>query len=314
MVGNYVIAARLGRGFEGSVYLAVHRQTAQFWALKQIRPDRCGKEGGEDASADTYELHMYRKLHHPSLPMIVEEISTPEGNFLVMEYIRGRNLQQIMDREKHLDTERVLDIGISLCGTLTYLHTREEPILHLDLKPANIIIHPNGRIMLVDMGASRRCADREQNRIRFGTPGFAAPEQYDIRRKLTPATDIYSLGAVLYYLISGVLFSDRCIKSKIPGCPDALGKVILKALAAKPEDRYTSAREFEGALKKVKKELGGEKKRICMEGAALLVILCTYLAFRTVGSALPDIADFMKNQLQPPDTKLETQVQSEMMG
>lgn len=240
---------------------------------------------GEDA--DEYELHMYRKLHHPSLPMIVEEIRTPEGNFLVMEYIRGRNLQKIMDKEKHLDVERVLEIGISLCRTLSYLHTRDEPILHLDLKPANVIIRPDGKIMLVDLGASRRCADREQNRIRCGTPGFAAPEQYDPGRKLTAAADIYSLGAVLYYLISGVIFSDCCIKSKIPGCPDALGKVIRKALAAKPKDRYQSAREFEDALTKVKKELGAEKKRIRLEGAILLAILCVYLAFRTIVSVLP---------------------------
>ena len=229
---------------------------------------------------------MYRKLRHPSLPVIVEEVDTPEGKFLVMEYIRGRNLQQIMDMEKHLDTDRVLEIGISLCETLTYLHTRHVPIYHLDLKPANIIVRPDGKIMLVDLGSSRCSSDRIQDRIRCGTPGFAAPEQYDLNKKLTAATDIYSLGAVLYYLISGVLFSDRCIKSKIPGCPDTLGKVIRKALAADPAERYQSAREFEETLKRVKKELGGEKKRVRFEGAVLLIILCAYLAFCTIVSAM----------------------------
>jgi serine/threonine-protein kinase len=137
---------------------------------------------------------------------MIDVLETDEGIVLVMEYVRGENLQQIMDRRHRLTPELTLDAGIQIGQAVRYLHSRKEPVFHLDIKPANIICAEGGRLVLADFGAAFR-GNIEEDGKRRGTDGFAAPELYDPEAALTGAADIYELGAVLYYLISGVHFS-----------------------------------------------------------------------------------------------------------
>ena len=192
IVGKYRILARIGKGGEGDVFLAVHMQTEQLWTLKHLEKDHAGR---------LHEVEMLRKLHHPGLPVLVDVLDTADGIFMVMEYIRGRNLEQLTQKEGHLKPVQAAAAALELCSALEYLHTRKSPVLHLDLKPANIMLTEKGRIRLLDFGAAERMY--ENGGIHRGTDGFAAPEQYDGSAVLDQRTDIYGVGAVLYYLICG---------------------------------------------------------------------------------------------------------------
>ena len=259
-----MILQPLGEGGDGSVYLAVHTQTQQLRALK-ILPGSAG-------TGQIRELGVMKKLRHPSLPDMIDVLETEEGVVLVMEYVRGENLQQIMDKRHRLTPELTWDAGMQIGQAVRYLHSRREPVFHLDIKPANIICAEGGRLVLVDFGAAFRRNVKEDG-TRRGTDGFAAPELYDPDAPFTEAADIYELGAVLYYLISGVHFSGTLIKSRIPGCPDALEQVILKCLQADPGKRYESADAFCEALASMQKSARAEKTRIGI-WLCLLLLLC----------------------------------------
>lgn len=253
----------LGEGGEGSVYLAVHTQTQQLRALKILPVS--------GSSSDLREISVMKKLRHPSLPEMIDVLETDEGIVLVMEYVRGENLQQIMDRRHRLTPELTLDAGIQIGQAVRYLHSRKEPVFHLDIKPANIICAEGGRLVLADFGAAFR-GNIEEDGKRRGTDGFAAPELYDPEAVLTGAADIYELGAVLYYLISGVHFSASLIKSRIPGCPDTLEQIILKCLQADPEKRYENAEAFCNAVSALQRSARAEKTRIGIWLCLLLLL------------------------------------------
>ena len=263
----------LGEGGEGSVYLAAHIQTQQLRALK-ILP-------GTGSGGQLREINVMKKLRHPSLPDMIDVLETDEGIVLVMEYIRGENLQQIMDRKHRLTTELTWDTGMQIGQAIRYLHTRREPVFHLDIKPANIICAEGGRLVLVDFGAAFRRNVKEDGNRR-GTDGFAAPELYDPEAPLTGASDIYELGAVLYYLISGVHFSGTLIKSRIPGCPDTLEQIILKCLQADPGRRFENAEALCGALASMQRSARAEKTRIGIWLCLLLLLAAGTFTWRHV--------------------------------
>lgn len=263
----------LGEGGEGSVYLAAHIQTQQLRALKIIP--------GSGSADQLREINVMKKLRHPSLPDMIDVLETEEGIVLVMEYVRGENLQQIMDRKHRLTPELALDAGIQIGQAVRYLHSRREPVFHLDIKPANIICAEGGRLVLVDFGAAFRRNVKEDGNRR-GTVGFAAPELFDPGAPLTGAADIYELGAVLYYLVSGVHFSGTLIKSRIPGCPDALEQIIKKCLQADPGKRYENAEALCEALSSVKRSARAEKTRIGIWLCLLLLMAAGAYAWRYV--------------------------------
>ncbi len=199
VVGKYRLLSVLGRGGEGRIFLAVHMQTEQLWTLKLL-----GREKNEEQAR---EVRMLRSLHHPGLPVLVDVLDTSDGTCMVLEYVRGKNLETVMKQRGPFKQEQVIETGLVLCSALDYMHSRKPPVLHLDLKPSNIMLTEQGRIKLLDLGAAER-ADRPE-RVRRGTDGFAAPEQYDVNRMLDQRADVYGVGAVLYYLISGKYFPEN---------------------------------------------------------------------------------------------------------
>lgn len=262
IVGKYRILDQIGKGGEGEVFLAVHIQTEQLWTLKHLKKDHAGR---------LHEVEMLRKLHHPGLPVVVDVLETSDGIFMVMEYIRGRNLEQLTSREGHLTPEQAVVSALELCSALEYLHTRKRPVLHLDLKPANVMLTQKGKIRLLDFGAAERM--RENRGLHRGTDGFAAPEQYNGRSVLDQRTDIYGVGAVLYYLISGKACEKEGIRGRIQGCPAPVERVIRRCLAADPGERYSSCKELRKALAGCRKKTRAVRRRLHTEAAVLLCIL-----------------------------------------
>ena len=272
--GKYRILKALGKGGEGSVWLAVHLQTVQLWAVKEILKRGDGQE--------FHEINMMKKLQHPSLPKIVDVLEDEAHCFLIMEYVRGRTLEEWLKQRKRFSPEEVLEVGDEISNVLCYLHGQTLPILHLDIKPATIIRKKNGRLVLVDFGAAQRKSGMTEVNQRRGTDGYAAPEQYDLSKPVDVRTDIYGLGATLYRLISGVPYSHALKKSRINGCPDYLGEVIKKCVQVSPGDRWESSRSLSRSLGRAKKKYYFEKQRYRFWIALMLLIITAGMAAREI--------------------------------
>lgn len=267
--GKYRMVKPLGQGGEGSVWLALHLQTEQLWAIKIIWKTRQGRE--------RHELDMMKQLHHPSLPRIIDTAEEEDKVFLVMEYVHGRSLEMILREKGPFSPEQVLDVGVQIGNALCYLHGRKIPVLHLDIKPANIIRKKEGTLVLVDFGAARKATGSPGKEKNWGTAGFAAPEQYDPDGVLSEQTDLYELGAMLYYLLAGVCYVPDGEKDRIPGCPDRLADIIRTCLRQEPGRRYSSARQLCRALGKAGRRQRRRKKKR-ETGIALLLAAAAVLA------------------------------------
>ena len=273
VAGSYRMLRPLGRGGEGSVWLAAHIRTKQLWAVKEI--PRC------DGEQEFHELRVMRRFRHAALPRMIDVLETESSVLLVMEYIRGISLEKWRQQKGHLTEEELMEAALCCAGALEYLHTRKPPVLHLDLKPANMIRTREGRVVLVDFGSARRgrkspdADGTSGERDRRGTIGFAAPEQYTLDQPLTERTDVYGLGATMYYLISGIVYSPALKKGKVPGCTDALGNIIRKSLNENPEERYAGVRELEKAILHLKhsREKRGRRKQAAAAAAVMLLVL-----------------------------------------
>jgi WD40 repeat protein len=151
------------------------------------------------------EALMLASLQHPHLPRIYDHFLEIGHWYLVMDFIAGETLEDYLRRMPghKLPFEEVVDYGIQLCTVLDYLHTRQPPIIFRDLKPANIMRGPEGHLYLIDFGIARHFKPGQaRDTVAFGSPGYAAPEQYG-QTQTTPRSDIYNLGAILHQMLTG---------------------------------------------------------------------------------------------------------------
>ena|GEM_PF-325305 len=210
---RYAIMHEIGAGGFGAVYLARDtREGERLVALKQINlQGLSSQEIIEATDAFNREAEILSTLSHPLLPTIFGRFSDPEHWYLVMTYIDGSTLDEYLQQQRvkalpastGLPLSETLEIALRLCDGLHYLHTQQPPVIFRDLKPGNIMRTRKGQLYLIDFGIARRFKPGQaKDTIPFGSPGFAAPEQYG-RAQTTPQADIYSLGALLYCLITG---------------------------------------------------------------------------------------------------------------
>ena len=241
---RYRIMARLGNGGFGAVYKAEDGQAGnRLVAVKEMnRGGLTPLEIAGAAEAFKREALLLAKLKHPSLPGIYDHFTEAGRWYLVMDYIEGETLEARFDRLGRLRIEEVLGIGMQLCQVLNYLHNCQPPVIFRDLKPANIIVSPQGRIYLIDFGLAR-LFDPAQSRHSspVGSPGYAAPEQYD-SPQTTVRADIYSLGATLHQLLTGAyppLRPFEFVPIRFPPMSPlaGLGELIMRMLEMNPQRR-----------------------------------------------------------------------------
>jgi len=199
-VGNYQIARLIGHGGFGAVYQAQDTRTTQSVALKEsFSPDSIRSFQREFAAL--------QNLQHPNLPRYFEMFEWQANGYLAMEFVPGQSLQDVLDSQpgQPLLESQVIGYALQVCDALTYLHTQTQPIFHRDIKPANIRITPAGLIKLVDFGLVKQGTAATQSSLKAGTPAYAPIEQYgSMQGAHTDArSDIYSLGATLYCLLTG---------------------------------------------------------------------------------------------------------------
>jgi len=268
---QYRIQRQLGEGGLGRVFLAEDASGRRF-AIKQIREFRSEQDRYE------YELYLHSfqreakilsSLPHPYLPIARDFIITPNSFLIVMDYIEGRTLSQVLEESPEpISEERVLKWGIQICEALSYLHRKKPPIIHRNIKPKNIILQADGpdeRVRLIGFGLARFYQEGlEHDEDQLGTPGYSPPEQYGVSQT-DARSDIYSLGATMYTLLTKydletqtqtVLLSKPSgefvdIRERNESLSRATNEVVMKALQQSPEDRFLSAEEMQVALETI---------------------------------------------------------------
>jgi hypothetical protein len=256
VAGRYEVIRPLGRGSFAHTLLARDVRLGREVALKVLHP-----RGAPDFKA--YELFereaaVLRDLRHPGVPAIHTTLRAEwdgaDAAFLVMEYIEGASLAEIIGERRHLELSDVINLFVELLGVLEYLHSRVPPVLHRDIKPANLIVRPDGSPVLVDFGAVRnvfRAPDDDGSTV-VGTYGYMPYEQY--MGQASPSSDLYALGATFLHLLTGRAppeFMTTAGRLEVPAalsCGDPLRGVLVRLLAPAQADRFQSAREARTAL------------------------------------------------------------------
>ncbi len=204
---RYRILAQIGVGGFGTVYKARdRRQHGKLVAIKEINMAALSaQEKIEVTDSFNREITLLSRLEHKHLPRIHNQYTDPEHWYIVMDYIEGQTLEELLARSPkgRLSVNQVAKIGIALCDVLSHLHRQSPSIIFRDVKPSNIMITPWGRLYLIDFGIARRYRPGQpRDTGPLGSPGYAAPEQYG-RMQTTAQTDIYGLGVTLQTLLTG---------------------------------------------------------------------------------------------------------------
>ncbi len=213
------------------------------------------------------EANILASLNHPAIPSIFDFFSEGIRNYLVLEFIEGRDLEALLgSTEAMLPQERVIDWAIQICDVLSYLHSQTPPIVFRDMKPSNVMLRPPNHVMLIDFGIARMF-EAGQKGTMIGTEGYSPPEQY--KGIANPQGDIYALGATLHHLLTRrdprleppFTFHEEPPRLLNPAISVELEALIMKALEYEPEKRFASADEMKTALLQcVKKEGRGEAR------------------------------------------------------
>ncbi len=263
--GKYKILSKIGQGGMSTVYLALNERANKSWAIKEVR-----KDGVADfeviKQSQMVETNLLKKLNHPNLPSIIDVIDREDCFLIVMDYIEGNTLSDALKVKKRLDCQDVIEWAKQLCDVLEYLHTRQPAIIYRDMKPSNVMLKPDGTVMLIDFGIAREFKEQNvEDTTCLGTRGYAAPEQFGGHGQTDARTDIYCLGATIYHLVTGHNPCDPPyemypIRHWDPSFSSGLEKIILKCTQKNPDDRYQSCAELLYALEHYEEEEEGYKK------------------------------------------------------
>lgn len=251
--GKYKILNKIGQGGMSVVYLAMNERANKQWAIKEVRKD--GTKDYEVVKQGLIaETDILKRLNHPHLPSIIDVIDCDDTFLIVMDYIEGRTLDHWLKKEGAQPQERVVEWAKQICDVLGYLHSRKPPIIYRDLKPSNVMLKPDGKIMIIDFGTAREFKEQSIEDTKcLGTQGYAAPEQYGGHGQTDARTDIYNLGATMYHLLTGhnpslPPYEMYPIRQWNPSLSSGLEAIVTKCTQRNPNDRYQSCAELMYAL------------------------------------------------------------------
>lgn len=264
--GKYKILNVVGKGGMSVVYLAMNERANKQWAIKEVRKD--GMQSFEVVKQNLVaETDLLKKLNHPHLPSIIDVIDCDDTFLIVMDYIEGNPLSKALETSGAQNQDDVIEWAKQLCDVLGYLHSRKPPIIYRGMKPSNVMLKPDGNVMLIDFGTAREFKySSVADTTCLGTQGYAAPEQFGGHGQTDARTDIYCLGATMYHLVTGhnpatPPYEMYPIRQWNPMLSSGLEEIILKCTQRNPEDRYQSCAELLYALDHYK-DLDIENKKV----------------------------------------------------
>jgi len=261
LVGNYRILERIGQGGMGTVYRAIDVMLEREVALKILRPDLAGQPDVEARFRD--EAVTLARLNHPNIAVLYSLVREGEELFMVMEFVKGESLESILARSGAVDAPTSVAWCCQVLDAMEYAHRKG--VVHRDLKPANLMLTETGLIKVTDFGIARVLGGHRRTRDGriIGTIAYMSPEQVH-GQDVDGRSDIYSLGTVLYELVTGRVpfeaadeFDLMCAQIneppvaphvRQPGVPEWLSAAVLKALAKAPGDRHQTAAAFREVL------------------------------------------------------------------
>jgi eukaryotic-like serine/threonine-protein kinase len=270
VVREYTLEKLLGKGGMGEVYKALHMHTGQTVAMKVLFPDLLRDE--QSSARFVEEARVMAGLRHPSIVQFIDFFAEEGRYFLVMEYIDGPTLNDILE-ERPLDWKEAIRISDGVLSALEYAHTRPQPVIHRDIKPANIMLSSDGRVVVTDFGIAKAIGREGLTKTRgvVGTYEYMSPEQVK-GEEVSAASDVYSFGITLYRMLTGVVpFPQHAdtgidcmnahLKAPIPpmaefreGLPTWLPGIVEKALAKEPSRRFAGAGELKAAFTKARQQ------------------------------------------------------------
>lgn len=249
---KYEIIKEIGRGGMSIVYQARDFVTGQLLAIKDV--ERNGKENNRVVEQGLAgEGRLLKRLSNPHLPKIYDIIEDTDSFMVVMDYIEGTSLDRVIAQTGPQPEEKIYQWGMQVCEVFNYLHNQTPPIVYRDMKPANIMLRPDGNIMMIDFGTARTQKvgiAMQSDTVCIGTEGFAAPEQFGGISQSDARTDIFCLGGTLYNLLTG---HSPCDKPKgiLPLeywdknlAKSPLNYIISKCTRNDPAERYQTAKEL----------------------------------------------------------------------
>lgn len=246
---KYEVVKTLGQGGMSTVYLCKNTRLDNLWAIKEVKKEL---KGQIDFLA---EPNILKNLSHPGIPRVVDIFYREDNLYIVEDYIEGETLQDYIKKNGSVGPKEIRRIALDICDIIEYLHSFNPPIIYRDLKPSNIMITPKGKVVLIDFGISRIYKQGEyKDTVRMGSKGYAAPEQYGMEQTCT-RTDIYGIGAVMYFMIIGkapaTLLETQKDKSYSKEVNIEFKEIIQKATQVDIENRYSSVDEMKKELLKV---------------------------------------------------------------
>lgn len=322
--GRYVVRGEVGRGGMGTIYRALDRETGEEISIKLINPDIAADRKAVDRFRN--EVRIARRIVHKNVCRMIDLGRADGVHYLTMEYVPGEDLKSLVRRAGRIDPGTAIGYARQICLGLAEAH--RIGIIHRDLKPQNVMIEASGNVRILDFGLARSAETCGATSIGMvlGTPGYISPEQAD-GREVDPRTDIYSLGVLLYEMLTGrlpiegptpldVFHKQRAEPARDPrdlepAVPAALARIVLKCLERDRESRYRTVEDVLRDLDSIGKSamegpagqeplLAGRRPRpvrilpkalvtggLVLAASALAVVLLSKLVFRRAPAGEP---------------------------
>jgi len=284
---KYEIIKKIGQGGSGEVFLANHIKLNSQRAIKRISKNHLLH------NQLLKEAHILKDLKHPLIPIIYDFEEDNDYSYIILEYIDGQALPNYMSQFNTIPFSFILKIGIQICELIEYLNSLNNPVLYLDLKPDNIIISKN-MVHLIDFGAASKKSDLSRREYSLGTKGYASPELFT-KELPDERTDIYGIGTLLYYLVTGNSYDgkvQRINKSDYQKSYQDIYSVIKRCLAFHPSLRYPKVTVLKKKLIYIKNHtknqannsftiaIAGSQERIGV--THLSILIASYLSNRAI--------------------------------
>ncbi|KGK91394.1 hypothetical protein DP73_03765 [Desulfosporosinus sp. HMP52] len=302
--GKYEIIKPLGSGGMGTVYLARNVKLDSYWAIKAVN-----KKNSEKVDL-LAEPNIMKNLNHPGIARVFDIVEDDDNIYIIEDYIEGVSIEDELKQIKRIQEKNVINWAKQITESLIYLHnSKPNPIIYRDMKPSNLILNKEGKVVIVDFGIAREYKkDSQSDTTYIGTRGYAAPEQYGTSQT-DARTDIYSLGVTLYHLATGKGPNDppydlRPIRELDPKLSVGLEYIIAKCTKADPNSRYQSAFDLLHDLNNIYKFDKAYKRRHLIQNTltVFLIVLIvgfsylTWAGFKQIAQEKLDEYNSMVNQ------------------
>ncbi|MFM2308707.1 MAG: hypothetical protein RLY87_827 [Chloroflexota bacterium] len=293
---KYSLTRLIKTGGQAVIFEAIDDSTHRSYAIKEIVLPLDPERTVEAFQRCAIEARLLATLAHPGIPRFYGSLIDNGRVYIVMDYVRGTDLEDILRQRGMLDEGTVLTIANQVCDILHYLHSQANPVIFRDVKPSNIMYDSDGTVTMIDFGIARFTNSQRGNIM--GTPGYAPPEQY--RGDISPSADIYALGATMHHLLSGrdprgqKPFTYTAIRDLVPTVSPTTAAILSTALQLSPNDRFASILEMRESIRTVLR--GEETIQFAILGATSPIPTVTAQPAPTITNAPPSAPLFLPTE------------------